>query len=48
LFRTEGGAGLFKGLLAPMLTAGGLNSIFFGVYAVSLQYIQVLMIMMSA
>ncbi|XP_023336676.1 mitochondrial basic amino acids transporter, partial [Eurytemora carolleeae] len=38
--RTEGGAGLFKGLLAPMLTAGGLNSLFFGVYAVSLQYIQ--------
>ena len=30
--------GLFKGMLYPMLSAGALNSLFFGVYGVSLRF----------
>jgi len=34
----EGARGLFKGMLYPMLSAGALNSLFFGVYGVSLRF----------
>lgn len=36
--KKEGVKGLFKGMFYPMLSAGALNSIFFGVYGVSLRY----------
>ncbi len=30
--------GLFKGMMYPMMSAGALNSLFFGVYGVSLRF----------
>ena len=36
----EGGRGFFKGMLYPVLTAGAINSIFFGVYGNLLPLIQ--------
>lgn len=37
--KNEGLRGLFKGMYYPMLSAGALNSLFFGVYGVSLKFL---------
>jgi len=39
LFRTEGLKGFFKGLQYPVISAGAINSIFFGVYGASLRHL---------
>ncbi len=36
-YRYEGAAGFFKGMYYPLLSAGALNSLFFGMYGVSLR-----------
>merc|ERR1719367_1451733 len=36
--KNEGVRGLFKGMYYPILSAGALNSLFFGVYGVSLRF----------
>lgn len=43
IHRTEGVAGYFKGMLYPVLTAGAINSVFFGVYGVCMAKIKVLL-----
>ena len=45
IHRTEGVAGYFKGMLYPVLTAGAINSVFFGVYGVCMAKIKVGIIM---
>jgi len=40
IHRTEGVAGYFKGMLYPVLTAGAINSVFFGVYGVCMAKIK--------
>ena len=42
IFHTEGLAGYFKGMLYPVLTAGAINSVFFGVYGVCMAKLKVL------
>ena len=44
LFRTEGMRGFFKGMFYPVITAGAVNSLFFGVYGVTLNQYKVLLI----
>ena len=39
--RKEGTRGFFKGMMYPLLTAGAINSIFFGVYGVTLAQLEV-------
>ena len=39
--RKEGARGFFKGMMYPLLTAGAINSIFFGVYGVTLAQLEV-------
>ena len=39
---TDGVRGYFKGMLYPVLTAGAINSVFFGVYGVCMAKIKVL------
>ena len=41
IYRTEGMAGYFKGMLYPVLTAGAINSVFFGVYGVCMAKMKV-------
>ena len=36
ILKTEGVAGYFKGMLYPVLTAGAINSVFFGIYGVTM------------
>ena len=43
IHRTEGVAGYFKGMLYPVLTAGAINSVFFGVYGVCMAKIKVIL-----
>ena len=40
--RKEGLRGFFKGMLYPLVTAGAMNSIFFGVYGATLAQLEVL------
>ena len=39
--KQEGARGFFKGMLYPVITAGAINSVFFGVYGVTMAKIQV-------
>ena len=38
---TEGARGFFKGMLYPVITAGAINSVFFGVYGVCMDKMKV-------
>ncbi|XP_012271977.1 solute carrier family 25 member 45 [Orussus abietinus] len=40
VFKKDGISGLYRGMLFPLLTSGLMNSIFFGVYASSLRFLQ--------
>ena len=39
---TEGARGFFKGMLYPVITAGAINSVFFGVYGVCMDKMKVI------
>ena len=41
LIRKEGLAGFYKGMLFPLVSAGMLNSVFFGVYGKTLRALQI-------